>query len=46
MCVILILLPTGREERGVLGVGNIPIAIFPSCQDVKTIAAYNINIVG
>ena len=32
------LLPIGREEREVLGVGNIPIAILPSCQDLKTIA--------
>ena len=33
-----ILLPTGREEREVLGVGSIPVAILPSCQDMKTIA--------
>ena len=26
------LLPTGSEERGVLGVGSIPVAIPPSCQ--------------
>ena len=32
-----ILLPTGSEERGVLGVGSIPVAILPSCQDIKTI---------
>ena len=32
------LLPTGSEEREVLGVGNIPVAILPSCQDMKTIA--------
>ena len=32
------LLPTGSEERGVLGVGSIPVAILPSCQDIKTIA--------
>ena len=31
-------LPTGIEERGVLGVGNIPVAVLPSCQDMKTIA--------
>ena len=31
-------LPTGSEERGVLGVGSIPVAILPSCQDMKTIA--------
>ena len=29
---------TGREEREVLGVGSIPVAILPSCQDVKNIA--------
>ena len=34
------LLPTGSEERGVLGVGGIPVAILPSCQDMKTIALY------
>ena len=32
------LLPTGSEDRGVLGVGSIPEAILPSCQDIKTIA--------
>ena len=26
------LLPTGSEERKVLGVGSIPVAILPSCQ--------------
>ena len=31
------LLPTGSEERGVLGVGSIPVVILPSCQDMKTI---------
>ena len=31
-----VLLPTGSEEREVLGVGSIPIAILPSCQDRKT----------
>ena len=34
----LYLLPTRSEERGVLGVGSIPVAILPSCQDMKTIA--------
>ena len=34
----LYLLPTGSEERGVLGVGSIPVAILPSCQNVKTFA--------
>ena len=29
-------LPTGSEERGILG--SIPDTIFPSCQDVKIIA--------
>ena len=42
---ILHLLPTGSEEREVLGVGSIPVAILPSCQDMKTIAI-NMNIVG
>ena len=32
------LLPTGSEEREVLGVGSIPVAILPSCQDMKPIA--------
>ena len=32
------LLPTGSEERGVLGVGSIRFAILPSCLDVKNIA--------
>ena len=32
------LLPTGSKERGVLGVGSIPVAILPSCQDKKTAA--------
>ena len=30
--------PTGSEERGVLGLGSSPLAIFPSYQDMKTIA--------
>ena len=33
--VLLILLPTGSEEREVLGVGSIPVAILPSCQYTK-----------
>ena len=44
----LALLPTGSEEREVLGVGSIPVAILPFCQDMK-ILHYNytdINIVG
>ena len=35
---LLHFLPTGSEEREVLGVGSIPIAILPSCQYIKTIA--------
>ena len=27
-----VLLPTGSRERGVLGIGSIPVAIPPSCQ--------------
>ena len=26
------IIPTGRDERGVLGVGSIPVAILPSCE--------------
>ena len=33
----LILLPTGSEEREVLGVGGILVAILPSCQFMKNI---------
>ena len=33
-----ILILTGSEVKEVLGVGSIPVAIFPSCQDMKTIA--------
>ena len=36
--VLYHLLPTGSEERDVLGVWSIPVAILPSCQDIKTIA--------
>ena len=32
------LLPIESAEKGVLGVGSIPVAILPSCQDMKTIA--------
>ena len=35
---VFILLPTGSDEREVLLVGSIPVAILTSCQDVKTIA--------
>ena len=33
-----VLLPTGSEELEVFGAGSIPVAILPSCQDMKTIA--------
>ena len=32
---VTFLLPTGSEEREVLGVGSIPVAILPSCQYMK-----------
>ena len=32
------LLPTVSEERGVLGVRSIPVAILPSCRNMKTMA--------
>ena len=36
--LLINLLPTGREERGVLvGAWSIPVAILPSCYDMKTI---------
>ena len=35
---INVLLPNGSGERGVLGVGSIPVSILPSCQDVKIVA--------
>ena len=38
------LLPTGSEERGVLGVGSIPVAIVPYCQYMKN--CIDMNIVG
>ena len=34
----IVLLPTRSEERGVLGVGSIPVATLPSYQDMKTTA--------
>ena len=34
---MIILLPTGGEEREVFGVGSIPVAILPSCQYMATI---------
>ena len=38
--LFFILQPTGSEEREVLRVGSIPVAILSSCQDLKTIALY------
>ena len=40
VCHHNVLLPTGSEERGVLGVGSVPVAILPSCQDVINIALF------
>ena len=42
------LLPTGREEREVLGFGSIPVAILPSCQYMKMLYhnCIGMNIVG
>ena len=44
LCKIIIItirvLPIGSEERGVVGVGSILVAIHPSCQNMKTIALY------
>ena len=40
------LLPTGSEEREVLGVGSIPDALLPSCQYWIMIAQICIHIVG
>ena len=34
---ILDLPPTGSEQRGVLGLGSIPVVILPSCQYMKSI---------
>ena len=34
-------LPCGSEERGVLGVGKIPVALRPSGHDMKTIPLYS-----
>ena len=36
-CRMLHLLPIESEEREVLGVGSIRVAIITSCQDMKTI---------
>ena len=42
------LLPTGSEERGVLGFGSIPVVILPSCQSMKMLHhnCIDMNIVG
>ena len=42
------LLPTGSEEREVLGIGSIPVAILPSCHDMRmiTLQLHNMNIDG
>ena len=37
-CLKIVLPTTGSEEREVLGVGSIPVAILPSRQDMKNIA--------
>ena len=34
---MILILPTGSEEREVLGVGSIPVAILPSCHNMKII---------
>ena len=36
--MVKVLLPTGSEDREVLGFRSIPFAIIPSCQDMKSIA--------
>ena len=41
--ISICLLPTGSEERGVLWVESIPLAILPSCQDVKLLRYNCIN---
>ena len=43
-----ILLPTGSEEREVLWVGSIPVAILSSCQNMNIVALqlHNMNIFG
>ena len=35
---LILLLPIGSDERGVLGIGSIPVAIFPSSK-YETIAS-------
>ena len=34
---LFVLLPSGSEEKGALGVGCIPVAILPSCQHMKMV---------
>ena len=48
MYVCMYLLPPGSEERKVLGVGSIPVAVLPSCQNMKIIASqlHRMNIDG
>ena len=36
----MVLLPSGSEERGVLGVGSIPVALLLFCQNMELIALY------
>ena len=47
-CFVVNRFPTGSEKREVLGVGSIPMAIFPSCQDMKMLHqnCIDMNIVG
>ena len=33
-----LILPTRNEKRELLGIASIPVAILPSCQDMKIIA--------
>ena len=40
------LLPTGNVERGVFGVGSIPVAILPSSQYMEILHYYCMNRVG
>ena len=48
LLVPVILLPTGSEEREVLWVGSIPVAILPPCHNMKLnhYNCINMNIVG
>ena len=40
LALAIILLATGSENRGILGIGSIPVTILPSCKDIKPIALY------